>query len=382
MLNFIASDYSALEPFEPSLASVRTLKALYIIIITILFLNALVAILNLKMKRADKNAANLYHLQMASMQVEIELALLSSSERARRDWFPEWFSYTMTETEKRVWMEFVEKHPLKWTEENDFNEDKDHAPLVNLDDNTSSQQATTSATKSGGAATNAQTGAQSTSGSTTTGSQPKQSDAARPAEEPATASPRTSEPAPLIIHHGKPTTDLLSALEPLDESQFPLDDGSDFFGELDEGWWEPSDAGGNGEGSSSSQAGPLAQAQTSTSNTTQCTVCSQPGQPCGKCGKVAYCGEAHRRQDAKAHGIKCVPATRTTPGQEQAQAAAATEEIIELAEPLCVLCGAPGKRCLGCQKVAYCTQTHQKADWKRHKSECKGKGKAKAGGKP
>lgn len=73
MLNFISSDYGVLEPFQDFSAAVRTLRALYIIIITILFLNMLIAMLNLKIKHADKNARNLYHLQMASLQVEIEL---------------------------------------------------------------------------------------------------------------------------------------------------------------------------------------------------------------------------------------------------------------------------------------------------------------------
>lgn len=84
--------------------------------------------LNLKIKKADKNAANLYHLQMASLQVEIELGLLSSSERKRRDWFPTWFTYSMTETEQHTWEDYVEKNKLNWDEDNDFAESKDNAP--------------------------------------------------------------------------------------------------------------------------------------------------------------------------------------------------------------------------------------------------------------
>ena len=134
MLNFIASDYSGLAPFQSVSAAVTILQVLYIAIIKILLLNALIAILNLRMQQADKNAANLYHLQMASLQVEIKLGLLSSSERARLDWFPEWFSYTMTETEKHNWEEYVGQHRLKWSEENNFGEEKDHAPLIAIDD--------------------------------------------------------------------------------------------------------------------------------------------------------------------------------------------------------------------------------------------------------
>jgi hypothetical protein len=125
----MSSDYSALEPFEASSAAIRTLRAAYIIIITILFLNMLIAMLNLKIKRADKNAGNYYHLQMASLQVEIELGLLSASERTRRDWFPTWFSYTMTETEKREWSDYVEKNPLQWVRDNDFGEEKENVPI-------------------------------------------------------------------------------------------------------------------------------------------------------------------------------------------------------------------------------------------------------------
>jgi MYND finger len=128
LLNFISSDYGALEPFESSSAAIRTLRATYIVVITIFFLNMLIAMLNLKIKRADKNAANLYHLQMASLQVEIELGLLSASERTRRDWFPTWFSYSMTETEKRAWGEYVERNPLQWTKDNDFGEEKENVP--------------------------------------------------------------------------------------------------------------------------------------------------------------------------------------------------------------------------------------------------------------
>jgi hypothetical protein len=109
MLNFISSDYDAMGPYEESPA-VRTLRALFTITITILFLNMLIAILNLKIKDADENAGNLYYLQMASLQIEIELGMISSSERARRDWFPEWFSYSMTETEKRIWKKYVEEN--------------------------------------------------------------------------------------------------------------------------------------------------------------------------------------------------------------------------------------------------------------------------------
>ena len=44
---------------------------------------------------------------------------------------------------------------------------------------------------------------------------------------------------------------------------------------------------------------------------------------------------------------------------------------------MCGLCGVrPGgkvalKKCSGCKSVAYCSQSHQKADWAAHKNMCK-----------
>ena len=64
--------------------------------------------------------------QTASLQMEIELGLLSSAERAPRDWLPDWFSYTMTETEKQIWRDYLQRNPLKWTTENSFGEEKDN----------------------------------------------------------------------------------------------------------------------------------------------------------------------------------------------------------------------------------------------------------------
>lgn len=330
MLNFISSDYGALEPFESASAAVRALRALYIIIVTILFLNTLIAILNLKIKRADKNAGNLYNLQMASLQVEIELGLLSSSERSRRDWFPEWFSYTMTETEKRVWRDYVDKNPLKWVEENNFNEDKDHAPREPLE--TKSQQNTSDGSSSAAAATSSST--------TKEHAQQSKSDAQRNnAAASSQSQPQPPEPtpqpeaAPLIIHDGKPAADLLAALEPFDESNFPLDEGP---GPSQESDLVLDDSDNDLLGGFDSMGGNAPSSAQSSSN---------------------------------AYIVYPKP-------QEQGQGQATAEEVVELAELSCLVCGQLGKLCTGCRTVAYCSKEHQKQDWKRHKSDCKGKGRA------
>lgn len=50
---------------------------------------------------------------MAEMLVEIERGLLTNSERRNPNWFPRWFTYTVTESERREWQDFVNKHPLR-----------------------------------------------------------------------------------------------------------------------------------------------------------------------------------------------------------------------------------------------------------------------------
>jgi hypothetical protein len=356
MLNFISSDYGALEPFESASTAVRTLRALYIIVITILFLNTLIALLNLKIKRADKNAGNLYHLQMASLQVEIELGLLSSSERARRDWFPEWFSYSMAETEKRAWRDYLDKNLLKWAEENNFNEDKDNAPLEPLE--TTSQQNTSAGSTGAAAATSSSTTKQHTQQSTSVAQ--GSSAAACSQSQPPEPTPQP-EAAPLIIHDGKPATDLFAALGPLDESNLPLDDlGLDYLGLDDSDDHLLGDL--NANASSSAQSSPNA-----------CIVCLKPGRLCTNCRKAAYCGKKHQQEHWKVHKKECKPPEQ---GQGQAAEAAAAEQVVELVELSCVVCGQRGKLCTSCRTVAYCGKEHQKQDWKRHKSDCKGKAKA------
>ena len=50
---------------------------------------------------------------MAAMMVEIECGLLTDKERQDCYWFPRWFSYTISEAEKRDWVAFLERNQLK-----------------------------------------------------------------------------------------------------------------------------------------------------------------------------------------------------------------------------------------------------------------------------
>ena len=276
MLNFIASDYGALAPFQPVSAAIITLQALYIIVITILLLNALIAILNLKMRTADKNAANLYHLQMASLQVEIELGLLSSSERARRDWFPEWFSYSMTETEKRDWEDYVAKNPLRWTDENDFSEDKDHAPLSPVKDEAEeSEQAQPSAPNASTVTESSLTEKQAT----------RNSKASLQSSTPlAMSQQQRTEHVP---HHGP---EQLHGHESV-----PVASG--------DGWESYSDVAIAEESQEHGVAAAAVQASPGTKAC--CELCEKPGYLCTGCRVVAYCSKEHQAQHWRTHKSAC-----------------------------------------------------------------------------
>jgi hypothetical protein len=280
VLNFISSDYGALEPFQTSSAGVRTLRSLYIIVITILFLNTLIAMLNLKMAKADQRAANLYYLQTASLQVEIELGMLSSAERARRDWFPEWFSYSMTETEKQVWRDYVKRNPLKWTQENDFGEDKDHNP-----------------------------------------------------------------PTPPVLSETQRDEDVGSI-----NNNDKVNDNKDV---------PPSAASATVD----------ADEDKPSPNT------ATKAQKNGKAPANVDDTEAKAASAAKdepfdeEYSAKLKEATKSI--VESEKTASLTDEERSRILHACGICSKPGSMCKGCSLIAYCGKEHQKADWPRHKAECK-----------
>ena len=49
---------------------------------------------------------------MAGLLVEVERGLLSDAERRSPRWFPRWFTYTMSEAEKRSWSAYEAQNPL------------------------------------------------------------------------------------------------------------------------------------------------------------------------------------------------------------------------------------------------------------------------------
>jgi MYND finger len=291
-LNFISSDYGVLEPFQDDSSAVRTLRALYIIIITVLFLNILIAMLNLKIKKADKNAANLYHLQMASLQVEIELGLLSSAERERRDWFPTWFTYSMTETEQRTWEDYVRKNKLKWDEDNDFAESKDNAPpppplpkeqndgWANLGGTATEPLLDTDGVAEDGDLY----GPGFTSASQQRTSVNVADDDSWTTEDEAkevTPLPQSSSVAgssPSATNEGTPNTQPSASKQ----SKAPRT-----------------------EGATSSGTDERTQANDTAGEELACEVCGNPAKSCLGCGLVAYCSREHQKQDWKTHKVAC-----------------------------------------------------------------------------
>lgn len=324
MLIFISSDYGALEPSQGSSAAVRTLRALFVIVVTILLLNTLIALLNLKIKTADKNAANLYHLQMASLQVEIELGLLSSSQRARGDWFPDWFSYSMTETEKRVWRGYLDKNPLKWTEENSFDERDDHVAQTPIEAGVGESDQDWHTTSS--------TSVNNASGTDILA-------ASSPATEPKSQeskSPRGRSPRSSNVAAGSSFADSSSATA------------------------KPNVA-----------ANPSVGASAGSSKTSM---------------RQEETRDSSRRRSfssdddvfATSHDAVGLSDTTTFAFRVNESFAETVSEDVSITSQqaiLCQVCNKLGTRCTGCLKVAYCSKEHQKEDWHRHRRACKGKSK-------
>ncbi|CZR64422.1 uncharacterized protein PAC_14320 [Phialocephala subalpina] len=371
------------------------MRALFIIVITILFLNTLIALLSLKIKTADKNASNLFHLQMTSLQVEIELGCfprLNANVGIGMDisrafpfilsrwisfqylktietlnpqvqfWFlnriycpgyllmretfrfPEWFNYSMTESEKRTWDEYKEKNLLKWLDESNFNEDKEHVPYI---PEATTQQAVSNNTATAASSSTARQQAAHPPPSTQSNS------AEASSSQPQASAPEPEEP-PLIIHDGKPATDLLAALGPVDDIEFPVDDTPEpdpYLDDLDDDIWD---------------FGTKAKPPSSTQSTSKLRIiCQQPGSLCNNCRKVAYYSKAHQREHWKTHKSECKSSQDVV-----------AEPAVELAELSYAVYGNSGKLCTGCNTVEYCRKEHQRLVWKNHKSACKGKGKA------
>src|SRR5581483_625919 len=53
--------------------------------------------------------------QVAEMIVDVEKYFLTPRERGRPDWFPTWFTYTVSESEMTKWKEWKEVKGKAWS---------------------------------------------------------------------------------------------------------------------------------------------------------------------------------------------------------------------------------------------------------------------------
>ncbi|KAF8520010.1 hypothetical protein BU17DRAFT_65658 [Hysterangium stoloniferum] len=112
MITFMTNDFTSLEPFTESLVSIQVLRAVFTVLFSILLLNSLIALLNLRVEAADNRSRTIWRRQMAAMIVEIERGILTARERKNPRWFPRWFTYNITEDEKNQWQYYIDKQPL------------------------------------------------------------------------------------------------------------------------------------------------------------------------------------------------------------------------------------------------------------------------------
>ncbi|KAF8350991.1 hypothetical protein F5887DRAFT_1193386, partial [Amanita rubescens] len=111
VIAFMANNFQALSPWN-SMISIQILQSMFAVIVSTLMLNCLIALLSLKVAAAEKRSKNIWIQQMVVLLVEIERGLLTDSERADPYWFPRWFTYAVSEDQRREWQKYLGDHPL------------------------------------------------------------------------------------------------------------------------------------------------------------------------------------------------------------------------------------------------------------------------------
>lgn len=57
MITFMSNDFTSLEPWKDSMTSIRVLRPVFTIVVSVLLLNVLIALLNLKVEAAEKRVS-------------------------------------------------------------------------------------------------------------------------------------------------------------------------------------------------------------------------------------------------------------------------------------------------------------------------------------
>jgi hypothetical protein len=201
---------------------------------------------------------------MATLLIEIEKGLLTDFERKDPYLFPRWFTYNVTEIQKKNWQEFVNAHPLGLGYEPDDKNggEKPNTPPVNQ---TSVPTKTTPQLQPSALASSSTPTSQSADEpESTLVAAATSSTATPPNADPDVSTPSTMPPP------GPPT------VQPAEqESQPPSSSGSGL-------------------------------QTTEATLPAKCNFCGQIGNKiCTGCRKVRYCSEEHQLSDWKKHKQVC-----------------------------------------------------------------------------
>ncbi|KAJ3029012.1 hypothetical protein HDV00_009811 [Rhizophlyctis rosea] len=294
MLKFATNDFDSLSSSDPAS---RTVQALYTIMVSILLLNVLIALLNVVVNGATEKARIIWFFQMAAHLCEVEVSLLLPRERRQRDWFPLYFTYTMTEAERSTWKDFQEKNPV-------------NGPWVEDDGNGKGKPPSQGSAVAGGSAVPAETA--------------QQQNAATPAPRPASRivdledDPRYDDgwedvddngeidagqnvPTGTGTNDGNANLQPTSVTSPVTTAPTSVTEPPAIVEDL------APDSTSSQPAPATSSAPPTPTPTNATPSTTHpCAVCSKPGRLCANCRKVAYCSVEHQREDwRKGHKDVC-----------------------------------------------------------------------------
>jgi hypothetical protein len=260
---------------------------------------------------------------MAALLVEIERGLLTNFERKNPNWFPRWFTYTITEFEKQEWQDFVEKHPLKldYGPDGDDREKRPNRSSPAMQTSTSAQQ----------------------SPSPTPSTTPQSASDSKPPLQPqaqSSTSPATLDQSQVTT----PSVQMVSSPENPSHATFAKSPST------------PSSTVEQSKQSATQQSSSASGSQPHELTTAQLT-----NSPTVQSSSV----------DSRPQTTEVSAQTTSVPTKASENLTTATEESTK-----CQLCDLNGtKICTGCRKVRYCSIEHQNWDWKDHKKQCKGKSK-------
>ncbi|KAL0953213.1 hypothetical protein HGRIS_004467 [Hohenbuehelia grisea] len=342
MITFMSNDFNSLDPWKADMVAIRILRAIFTVTVSILLLNCLIALLNLKVEAASQNSRNIWVRQMAKLIVEVECGLLADRERSNPYWFPRWFTYSLTEGEKREWESYVRAHPLGLGY--DDNDDGGGRNTGSGSDNRSS-------TANAG---NAQVGSRTS---------PTQQSARPASGQPVASSSQTTEAPKNTVSHASSlaqphsTTSANAQLTPVSEGTHAS---------------RTADSKGNAssEVATDQASNPMLPSKTGLSS-------SVPNASPQACATDTHIQRSMTPPRSGASILTTPSSKGPAPLAHHSHDALEssidkTSTDVSDSKEICHVCGLPAvKVCSGCKAIRYCTIEHQNNDWKRHKKDCR-----------